>query len=136
MSYNSPNVLPLERSLRTVVRGDARQAGLSIAEQKDEAARGLIRRHFDTDPAIVRVYRILNDKEEDPKEPIKLLEISSDAVPTEVLDMFGFAPDPDMPFYLVFGILTPEDFREIRDRGALPAEWDLDKAQVFVPDGR
>jgi hypothetical protein len=46
------------------------------------------------------VYRIVNDNEASPDEPIKLLEVNGATLATGSVEVFGFGPSRDLPFPL------------------------------------
>ena len=70
---------------------------------KEEVIPELMEWHFQVDPEMVKAYRFLSPNEDDPKEPIKFLEVSPD---------------------------TPEEVEQVqRGEIPLPAGWDWDEKQ-------
>ena len=49
---------------------------------KDTIAAELIRWHVKVEPGLLAVYRVTNDNEGDPAEPIKLIEVNAGTVST------------------------------------------------------
>lgn len=103
-----------------------------MAHTKDEAARELAHWHFGVEPDLRQVIRLVTDNEEDPGEPIKLLEVNAATVTTGSVEPFAFAPSESVPFPTVIAEVTPEDFDKI-ERGELelPRGWSLAKALRF-----
>jgi hypothetical protein len=105
---------------------------MSALASKDAAARRLIDWHFEVEPDLSEVYRIVMDDEGSLEEPIRLLEVNAAAVPTGSVEPFGFAPTPEIPFKTVIAEITPEELEALRaDPGSLPRGWDLARAQRF-----
>ena len=99
---------------------------------KDQVAKELIEWHFQVEPGLSVVFRVLAENEEDPNEPIKLIEVNTQTVATGSFEPFRFAPTEDTPFPTVIAELTPEEFRQFRSTpGAIPESWDIDGAQTF-----
>lgn len=105
---------------------------MSTPATKDAAARRLIDWHFQVEPYLSEVYRILVDNEDSEKEPIRLLEINSATVPTGTVETFVFAPSDEIPFAVAIAEITPEELQDLLERPeTLPNGWDLTKAQRF-----
>jgi hypothetical protein len=103
-----------------------------MASTKDEAARELATWHFGIEPELARVVRILTDNEDEPGEPIKLLEVNAATVATGSVEPYAFAPSASVPFATAIAEVTPEEFERIqRNELALPPGWSLTKIQVF-----
>jgi len=100
--------------------------------QKDEAARKLAEAHYAYEPGITTVIRIVSaraDVEETTDEPIKLLEVNENSVPSGILPLY-FGPNPSRGVLYPSTIIeiTPEEFEELRsDRLRLPNGWLLDE---------
>ena len=99
---------------------------------KDRVAEELIRWHFKVEPDLLRVYRVLSAREEDPKEPIKLVEVNAAAASTGRLEAFGFAPTVDFPFPTLIAEITPDELEELRARRGIPEGWKLEGARVYL----
>jgi hypothetical protein len=100
---------------------------------KKEAADKLIAWHFEVEPNLREVYRIISKDEDDPDEPIKLLEVNAATPPSGSVDAFTFAPSGDVPYRTVVAEITPEEFERLgKDKDLkLPSGWSLDQAEVF-----
>jgi hypothetical protein len=104
-----------------------------MARSKDEVTQELVDAHFRIEPALSHIYRIRSDREDDPREPIKLLEVNANTVATGSVDSFSFAPTKDTPSPTVIAEVTPEEFRQIQSGEiALPRGWSLQGAVTFV----
>jgi hypothetical protein len=105
--------------------------GMSIPA-KEDAARRLIAWHFEVEPELREVYRMLSDDEDAQGEPIKLLEVNEATVATGGVEAFGFTPTKDIPFTTVIAEITPAELEALRTRPeALPKGWSLSRAQRF-----
>lgn len=105
---------------------------MSVTPTKDDAARRLIDWHFQVEPYLSEVYRILIDDEDSEEEPIRLLEVNSATVPTGTVETYVFAPSDEIPFKVAIAEITPEELQDLLDRPeTLPNGWDLTKAQRF-----
>lgn len=103
-----------------------------MGPSKDETARELATWHFGVEPELTRVVRILADNEDEPGEPIKLLEVNAATVATGSVEPFAFAPSASVPFPTAIAEVTPEEFERIqRNEIALPQGWSLAKSQPF-----
>lgn len=103
-----------------------------MVRTKDEAARELAEWHFGVEPDLEQVIRILVENEEEPGEPIKLLEINAATVATGSVEPYAFAPSESVLFATVIAEITPEELERIqRDEMKLPPGWSLASAQIF-----
>ena len=99
---------------------------------KDAVAEKLIEWHFSVDSWTTEIYRFFTPNEDDPREPIKLLEISSATMPTGEVMTFGFAPAEDITYPSVIAEVTPEEMNDVRHgRIALPSGWNLQTAKHY-----
>jgi hypothetical protein len=97
---------------------------------KEEAARKLIEWHFRVEPEIVEIYRFRSSKEEEPDEPIKLLEVNAATIATGRVQPFGFTGDEEIPFPSVVAEVTPAEMDRIRlGELAMPKGWNIDDAE-------
>jgi hypothetical protein len=100
---------------------------------KDEIVRGLIDWHFTMDPETTEVYRFVSSNEDDPKEPIKLLDVTTGTLSAGRVMTFTFGPTNEVPYATVTASVTPEEMEDIeREQIALPTGWRLDQAQRFA----
>lgn len=102
---------------------------------KDRVARELVEWHYKVEPDLEVVYRVLADNEDDPSEPIKLLEITAAAVGTGRFQAFTFAPTPDVPYPTSIAELTREQLTDLINKGEIPPGWDIAKA-IEIPRPR
>ena len=99
---------------------------------KDETVRELAAWHFEVEPDLTRVVRIVGDNEDAPGDPIKLLEVNAATVATGSVEAFAFAPSPSVPFATAIAEVTPEEFERIeRGKLQLPDGWSLSNSQRF-----
>ena len=99
---------------------------------KDQATRDLVEHHLAVQPELSVVYRIVNDNEASPDEPIKLLEVNGATLATGSVEVFGFGPSHDLPFSVQLAEVTPGEFDQVRGNPqSLPPGWDLSRAEVF-----
>ena len=98
---------------------------------KNQVAEELIRWHFEVEPGLVRVYRIMAEDEDAPDEPIKLLEVNAHTVSTGELSAFGFAATDDVPYRTVIAEVTPDELEQLQRRSAVPTGWDLRRARTY-----
>lgn len=97
---------------------------------KKESADNLIAWHFQIEPDLLEVYRIVSDNEGAPEEPIKLLEINAATPASGTVDAFSFAPSAEHPYRTVVAEITPEEFERLkRNEIKLPAGWSLTNAE-------
>jgi hypothetical protein len=103
-----------------------------MALTKDEAARELAEWHFGVEPDLQKVIRIVSDNEDEPDEPIKLLEVNAATVATGSVEPYAFAPSPSVPFPTVIAEITPDEYERVRQNEIrLPAGWSLARTQLF-----
>jgi hypothetical protein len=85
-----------------------------MARTKDEAVRELATWHFGIEPDLKQVIRIVGDNEDEPGEPIKLLEVNAATVATGSVEPFAFAPSVSVPFPTVIAEVTARGVRPDR----------------------
>lgn len=98
---------------------------------KDTAAENLIASHFQLEPGLVQVYRVISQNEADPDEPIKLVEINTATIATGNFEAYGFAPSGKTPFPTLIAEVTPDELAELQRQGRWPSAWDLTRATKF-----
>ena len=99
---------------------------------KDQAAADLIQWHFRIEPGLTVVFRVLSDNEDDPNEPIKLVEVNAETVATGSFEPYRFAPTKDTPYPTSIAEVTPEEIEALRSTpGAIPDSWNLERARTF-----
>jgi hypothetical protein len=94
---------------------------------KDEEAVELARKHYQIETGLKSVFRITGSAEVEfrPNEPIKLLEVNENTVPSGIMPIqFGPSPASGVNFSSIIVEVTPEEFQKIQDGGlALPHGW-------------
>jgi len=99
----------------------------AIAHDKAEVARSLARKHYEAEDGLQRIFRITGSAELEmrPVEPIKLLEVNTDTVPSGILPVsFGPAPASGIPYASVIVEVSPEEFAKIQTYElTLPKGW-------------
>ncbi len=99
---------------------------------KEQVARELVQAHFQVEPHLVVVWRIVSDNEALPTEPIKLLEVNEATVATGSITPFAFAPSNDVPYPTMIAEITPEEFDAAkREPARLPHGWRIERAVRF-----
>jgi hypothetical protein len=94
--------------------------------EKDDIARVLAEAHRSTEPTITLIVRIVGLNEADGREPIKLLEVNTEATPSGIWPI-AFTPDPpSIPYGSVVVEVTPKEYDDIvANRLSLPSGWTL-----------
>jgi hypothetical protein len=94
---------------------------------KDETAQALAEAHFQLDEAITRIFRVVEEDEDDADAPLKLLEVNSATTEAGIMPV-GMNADParGVPYRSVIIEITPEELERIqRHELALPHGWEL-----------
>jgi hypothetical protein len=83
--------------------------------------------HYSVEDGITKIFRITggDDIEAQPHEPIKLLEVNRNTIPTGVMPLY-FAPTPasGVHFPSIIIEVTPEEFDKIQAQElGLPSGW-------------
>ena len=93
---------------------------------KHEAARQLAQAHYLVEQGLVSIFRLVTPTETD-AEPVKLLEVNRDTVPTGIMPLgFDAAPERGIPYPSVIIEVTPEEYEQIRSGAlALPNGWQI-----------
>lgn len=99
---------------------------------KEEAVREMVVWHYEVDPNMTEVIRLLSVNEDDPKEPIKFLEVSPDMPASGSVMTFTFGGTKNAPYSMRIATITPEEMEEVR-RGEmpLPEGWDLESSILY-----
>ena len=101
-------------------------------QSKDSVAELLIDWHFQVEPGMEQIFRIVSPKENEPDEPIKLLEVSRDTFNTGRVDTLTFAASGDITYPSRVAIITPEEYQSILNGSIpMPKDWDLTTARHF-----
>jgi hypothetical protein len=101
----------------------------AVADDKADVARTLANKHYEAEDGLQRVFRLTGSTalEMRPDEPIMLLEVNSNTVPSGILPVsFGPAPASGIPYPSVIVEVSPEEFAKIQTYElALPKGWRL-----------
>ncbi len=98
-----------------------------MALSKDEVAMDLAKSHLETEPEITAIYWLLSDREDDPDEPLKLLEVNPNTIERGI-EPIRFGPDASggVPFPVVVVDVSPGEFAQVRAGDLkLPNGWSL-----------
>lgn len=94
--------------------------------KKDEVAKLLAEAHRAQEPSISRIIRLVSDREDDAREPVKLLEVNPATSPSGILPIAFTADPPSVPYPSVVVEVTEREFEQITAGAlALPAGWRL-----------
>ena len=103
---------------------------LVTLNDKDKEAVKLAQEHYRLEAGITRIFRITGsaDVEFQPNEPIKLLEVNENTIPSGVMPLsFGPAPCIGITFPSTIVEVTPDEFIKIeRNELKLPDGWKLE----------
>src|SRR4051794_22781654 len=98
-------------------------------DSKDTVARRLAQAHFALEPGLRAVRRLIaaSPLEEDPREPVKLLEANEHTTADGIVPVyFGAHPASGIHYPSVIIEVTPEEYDQIRhDEKLLPNGWKL-----------
>jgi hypothetical protein len=101
-----------------------------VFEEKARVAKELANKHYQVEPGLTRVIRFSGpaDVEAVPAEPIKLLEVNLNTVPSGVLPLrFGPSIANGITFPSIIVEVTPEEFEQIKAKKlSLPPGWDIE----------
>ena len=94
---------------------------------KDQEAADLAGKHYQIETGLTQVFRILGstDAEVRPNEPIKLLEVNENTVPSGIMPI-GFGPHPasGLHYPSIIVEVTPEEYLKIDSQEwQLPHDW-------------
>jgi hypothetical protein len=99
---------------------------------KDAAAEALITVHFEVEPGLRSVYRILSEREAEPDEPIKLLEVNENTIETGRVEPFGFAATSDSSYACVIAEVSPDELEQLqRKLIPMPSNWSLERSKLY-----
>lgn len=90
---------------------------------KDQIARTLADAHRRVEPGIMRIFRITTPSEENPAEPVKLLEVNPATPPSGIVPV-AFGASASVPFASIVVEVTPDEFEQLRTGSlSLPSPW-------------
>lgn len=92
--------------------------------EKNVIARLLADAHREVEPTISRIVRLLSDREDESREPVKLLEVNPATSPSGIFPIAFTADPPRVPYPSVVVEVTEKEFEQI-NAGALrlPEGW-------------
>jgi hypothetical protein len=94
---------------------------------KAEEAVELARTHYQIETGMTQIFRITGSAEVEfrPNEPIKLLEVNENTVPSGIMPIqFGPSPASGRSYPTIIVEVTPDEFQKIRDQQLeLPHGW-------------
>jgi hypothetical protein len=96
---------------------------------KDEEARHVAETRYAVEDGLSQVYRLIGPgtTEQDPKEPIKLLEVNADTIAAGIQPI-GFPPAPKsgIHFSTIIVAITPDEYSQLRGESlSLPHGWTI-----------
>ncbi|HTU88862.1 MAG TPA: hypothetical protein VMF69_02085 [Gemmataceae bacterium] len=101
----------------------------AIIKAKVAAAKELAKKHYEVEDGLMRIFRLTSQAELEASrsEPIKLLEVNENTVPSGVMPLhFGPVPAIGIPFPSIIVEVTPEEFTKIKTRELkLPKGWEI-----------
>jgi hypothetical protein len=100
-----------------------------VERSKESVAQRVAEAHYAIEPAIELIVRLLatGDREADPKEPIKLLEVNQNTTADGIRPVF-FGPHPasGIVYPTVIIEVTPQEYAQLQaDPASLPNGWRL-----------
>jgi len=110
----------------------------AVTEEKAEVTKKLAKNHYQAETGLRRIFRLTGSAEVEARhfEPIKLLEVNANTVPSGVLPVqFGPAPASGIPYASVIVEVSPEEFDKIQTYELkLPNGWRLGEEMPKPPD--
>ena len=98
---------------------------------KDDEARYLAAMHYQLEDSVSAIYRIHGPDQVEtvPTEPIKLLEVNANTIPSGVMPL-GFGPSPasGLHYSSIIVEVTPDEFQKIQSGSEdlrLPHGWTI-----------
>jgi hypothetical protein len=96
---------------------------------KDAEAVALAQKHYQVETGLTHVFRITGAAEVEarPMEPIKLLEVNENTVPSGILPLqFGPSPASGLHYPCVIMEVTPDEYQKIQSAELrLPNGWQI-----------
>lgn len=101
--------------------------------EKREIARLLADAHREMEPSISRIVLLVSDRENESREPVKLLEVNPATSPSGIFPIAFTADPPRVPYPSVVVEVTEAEFEQIAaGKLALPGGWRL--GDVLYPN--
>ena len=109
-----------------------------MADDKAAVAKDLAKKHYQAEVGLQTIIRLTGSAEVEvrPAEPIKLLEVNANTVPSGVLPVsFGPSPASGIPYPSVIVEVSPEEFTKIQTQELkLPKGWLLGEELPRPPE--
>jgi hypothetical protein len=109
-----------------------------VVDEKAAVAKELAKKHYQAEAGLQKIIRLTGSAEVEvrPVEPIKLLEVNANTVPSGVLPVsFGPAPASGIPYPSVIVEVSPEEFAKIQTQELkLPKGWHLGEELPKPPE--
>jgi phage FluMu protein Com len=110
----------------------------AVAHDKATVAIELAKKHYQAEAGLQKVIRLMGSAEVEvrPVEPIKLLEVNANTIPSGVLPVsFGPAPASGISYSSVIVEVSPEEFAKIQTQELkLPKGWLLGEELAKPPE--
>jgi hypothetical protein len=110
----------------------------AVADEKVLVAKELAKQHYQAEAGLQKIFRLVGNAEVEqrPVEPIKLLEVNANTVPSGILPVqFGPAPASGIPYSSIIVEVSPEEFQKIQTKELkLPRGWQLGEEMPRPPD--
>jgi hypothetical protein len=94
---------------------------------QDEEAMALAQKHYELEAGLTQIFRItgIAELELRPVEPIKLLEVNENTVPSGIMPIqFGPSPASGLYYPSIIMEVTPDEFQRIQNQELkLPNGW-------------
>jgi hypothetical protein len=113
---------------KKIIKTPISTGSINILTTKHQCALRIARTHTKLEDTISAVGYITSDSEDNPQEPIKLLEINSAVTPSGFFPV-TFGPSETTPFKRTLVELTPKEAKDL-DNGKLegwPSGWKIEK---------
>src|SRR4051794_19641551 len=98
-----------------------------MMQTKEEEAKTLAEMHYQVEAGVTQIFRLTGAAEIEvrPTEPIKLLEVNENTVPSGIMPIqFGPSPVSGLYYSSVILEVTPEEFQKIQNEELkLPNGW-------------
>lgn len=96
--------------------------------EKNEIARILAEAHREIEPTITRIVQLVSPREDDAREPVKLLEVNPATTASGILPIAFSPAPPSVPYPSIVVEVTEQEYTEILGgRLGLPNGWRLGK---------
>jgi hypothetical protein len=121
----------LSKNLRIFIQHDQNleNGNMSTNQHIEKLAAELAQEHFELEDELEQIIWL---KKGSARE-IRLLEVNRDTAATGIVEVFGFAPSPDVPYPLRIAEITPDEWERVQNGEIpLPDSWSLEEAEIFT----